>query len=205
MEFLIAVLIFAITTGITPGPNNIMIMTSGLNFGVRNSLPHYLGICFGFPAMVVLIGFGFGFVFDKYPILHLIIRIAGITYLLYLSWVIANAAPNSFETKNSKPLSFLQAVLFQWVNPKAWIMATGSIAAFTTPASDIYLQILTIALIFFLLAFITTGTWLFFGVWLQKFLKDPSHQRVFNVTMAVLLVLSITPSTINFVSEYLSL
>lgn len=204
MEFLFAIFIFAASTSITPGPNNIMIMTSGLNFGTRKSLPHYLGICIGFPLMVALIGFGFGFVFDQFPLLHEIIKIIGIVYLLYLSWVIANAAPKSLDTNESKPISFFQAVLFQWVNPKAWIMATGAVATYTSTASDIYLQVLLIALVFLAVSFPCIGTWLFFGVWLKKFLKDPAHQRTFNISMAVLLVSSIMPITYDLISGYVA-
>lgn len=202
MEFLIPVFIFAASAGITPGPNNIMLMTSGLNFGTRKSLPHYLGICIGFPLMVILIGFGLGFVFDKFPVIHDIIRIAGIVYLLYLSWLIANAAPRSLTENESKPFSFLQAVLFQWVNPKAWIMATGAVAAYTTSTADIYIQVLIIAAIFMLVTFPSTGIWLLFGVWLKHLFKTPAHQRVFNIAMAILLVLSITPIIYDLIREY---
>lgn len=204
MEFLIAIFIFAASTSITPGLNNIMIMASGVNFGTGRSFPHYLGICIGFPAMVVLVGFGFGFIFDRYPMAHEIIRIVGIVYLLYLSWRIANSAPKSLDASESKPISFWQAVVFQWVNPKAWIMATGAVAAYTSAASDIYAQVLLIALVFLLVSFPCVGSWLFFGVWLKRFLKIPSHQKTFNMCMASLLVISILPITYDLIRGYLT-
>jgi len=204
VEFVFAIFLFAAAASITPGPNNIMIMTSGLNFGIRRSLPHYLGICLGFPVMVILIGLGFGFVLDRFPLLHEIIRIAGVTYLLYLSWVIANAAPDPLEANESRPISFLQAVLFQWVNPKGWIMATGAVAAYTSTSSNIYAQVLLIALIFFLVVIPCSGAWLFCGVWLKKLLKTPSHQRAFNISMAALLILSVTPIILDLIQEYLA-
>lgn len=204
MELLLAIFVFASSTSITPGPNNIMIMASGMNFGTRKSLPHYLGICIGFPAMVVLVGLGFGFIFDEYPLIHEIIKIVGIVYLVYLSWLIANSAPKSLDSTETQPISFWQAVLFQWVNPKAWIMATGAVAAYTSAASDIYSQVLLIALVFFAVSFPCIGSWLFFGVWLKKLLKDSSNQRVFNICMALLLVMSIIPVTYDLIRGYVT-
>jgi len=119
MELSLAILIFAVSATVTPGPNNIMIMTSGLNHGIKNSIPHLLGICFGFPIMVVLIGLGFVVVFKMYPLFHEILKILGVIYLSYLAWLIASSSPTSLEGKKSKPFSFTQAALFQWVNPKA--------------------------------------------------------------------------------------
>ena len=154
--------------------------------------------------MVVVVGLGFGFIFDTYPLIHAIIKVVGIVYLLYLSWLIANSAPKSLDSTETKPISFWQAVLFQWVNPKAWIMATGAVAAYTAAASDIYSQVLLIALVFFVVAFPCIGAWLFFGVWLKNVLKDSSHQRIFNTCMALLLVISIIPVTYDLVGGYVN-
>jgi len=201
---MVAVFIFSASATITPGPNNIMLMTSGLNFGAYRSLPHYLGVCIGFPIMVMLIGLGFGFLFARFPVLHNLIQIIGILYLLYLSWLIANAAPSTLDAKQTKPFSFFQAVLFQWVNPKAWIMATGAVAAFTSGGSDIFIQILLIALTFLIVAFPCTAIWLFFGVWLKKIFKNPSHQKIFNIAMASLLILSITPTAYDLIKDFMA-
>ena len=203
MEILIPIFIFSASATITPGPNNIMLMTSGMNFGISKSLPHYLGICLGFPMMVILIGLGFGFIFDSFPFIHLFIRIIGITYLLFLSWKIANSSPNSLESYEAKPFSFLQAIAFQWINPKAWVMATGSVAAFTTSSSVIFMQILLIAFTFMIAAFPCTGIWLFFGATLKKIFTNPSYQKSFNIIMASLLFLSITPSAYDLILDYL--
>lgn len=197
MELLFALLMFAGSTTITPGPNNIMIMASGVNFGIRQSLPHYLGICVGFPIMVILIGCGLGLVFAQYPAIHQVINVIGIAYLLYLAWRIANSAPASLEGGRSSPFSFWQAFAFQWVNPKAWIMATGAVAAYTTAGADVYAQVLLIAAIFLLVAFPGIGIWLMFGVGLQRFLTDPQHHRRFNVTMAMLLAASVMPIVVD--------
>ena len=202
MEYYLALFLFALTATITPGPNNIMIMTSGLNFGIRNSLPHFMGICLGFPTMVALVGFGFSVIFERYPAFHEIIKVLGVLYLLYLSWRIATSPVRSLEGKKSKPLSFIQAVVFQWVNPKAWVMATGAISAYTSLGSDIFWQVIYISLIFLFVAFPCVGCWLFFGVGLRRYLRDPLHQKLFNVTMAILLVLSITPIISELITVY---
>lgn len=193
MELYLAIILFAASTTVTPGPNNIMIMTSGLNYGVKESIPHLLGICFGFPAMVIMVGLGFSVVFEMYPIFHEVIKILGVVYLLYLAWLIASSSPTSLEVDNSKPLSFTQAALFQWINPKAWVMATGAVSAYTSVSSEIFSQVIFIAFAFFIVAFPCVGIWLFFGVGLKKYLNSAKHQKIFNVSMALLLVGSVYP------------
>lgn len=193
MELYLAIFFFGVSTGITPGPNNIMLMTSGMNFGIKRSIPHVLGICVGFPVMIILIGLGFSIVFEKFPILHEVIKILGLVYLLYLSWLIANASPDKLESKESKPFTFLQAALFQWVNPKAWVVATSSISAYTTLEGNIYSQVFIIAISFFFAAIIATSTWLVFGKGIKQVLQSTKQQRIFNISMAALLVASVFP------------
>jgi len=202
MEFYLAILLFAASTTITPGPNNIMIMTSGLNYGVKSSMPHLLGICFGFPLMVVLVGLGFSIVFEMYPIFHQIIKVVGVAYLLYLAWLVASASPTSLEGNKSKPLSFIKAALFQWVNPKAWVMATSAVSAYTSISSDIFSQVLFIAFAFFIVAFPCVGIWLVFGAGLKRYLKSAKHQKVFNLSMALLLVASVLPVINEIITQY---
>ncbi len=193
MELILPIAAFAFTATITPGPNNIMIMASGVNFGALRSLPHLFGICFGFAIMVVLLGVGFGVVFQEFPILHEAIKIVGVLYLLYLAWRIANAGNQSGEKNRSKPLTFIQSALFQWVNPKAWVMGSSAIAAYTRVGENIFLQVLLIAFIFLLVAFPSTGSWLIFGRTMQRFLQKPIHQNAFNISMALLLVATVIP------------
>jgi threonine/homoserine/homoserine lactone efflux protein len=204
MEFYLSIFIFAISSTVTPGPNNIMIMTSGLNYGVKKSIPHLLGICFGFPVMVIVIGFGFSIVFERYPLFNEIIKVLGIVYLLYLAWLIASSSPVSLEGRKSKPLSFTQAALFQWVNPKAWVVATGAVSAYTSVSSDIFTQVIFIALAFLIVAIPSLGTWLIFGVGIKKYLKSPKHQKVFNLSMALLLIVSVLPVLIKLVEQYVT-
>jgi threonine/homoserine/homoserine lactone efflux protein len=204
MEFYLSIFIFAISSTVTPGPNNIMIMTSGLNYGVKKSIPHLLGICFGFPVMVIVIGFGFSIVLERYPLFNEIIKVLGIVYLLYLAWLIASSSPVSLEGRKSKPLSFTQAALFQWVNPKAWVVATGAVSAYTSVSSDIFTQVIFIALAFLIVAIPSLGTWLIFGVGIKKYLKSPKHQKVFNLSMALLLIVSVLPILIKLVEQYVT-
>lgn len=206
MELYIAILVFAFSSTITPGPNNIMIMTSGLNYGIKRSVPHLVGICLGFPLMVAAVGLGFSTVFDKFPILHEIIKVLGVAYLLYLAWLVASAAPSSLESKEqeSKPLTFMQAALFQWINPKAWVMATGAVAAFTSQSTEMLIQVMAISLSFFAVSFPCVGSWLLFGSVLKRFLNQPNYQRMFNVSMALLLVVSVLPVLNELRETYLA-
>ena len=126
-------------------------MASGLNFGWRSSLPHYFGICLGVPSMFLAVGFGLGYLFERYVWLHEMIQFVGIIYLLYLSWLIAISVPTDLDGENvSKPFTFVQAALFQWVNPKAWIMGSSAVATYTTIGSDINFQIVLVGVVFLL-------------------------------------------------------
>ncbi|MGS0682686.1 LysE family translocator [Shewanella sp. 125m-7] len=193
MELILTIALFAFSSGITPGPNNIMLMSSGVNFGVKRSLPHLSGICIGFPAMVLAIGLGLSAVFQSYPVLHSIIKYVGISYMLYLAWLIANSSAKMNGKDTAAPLSFMQAAAFQWVNPKAWIMGIGAVATFTSMSQALTPQVVTIALVFFFIAVPSAFVWLGFGVALKRLLKNQKQQKIFNVTMALLLVLSILP------------
>lgn len=192
LEALLPIALFTFSTSITPGPNNLMIMSSGLNYGVGRSLPHLLGICLGFPAMIIAIGLGLGTLFAQFPLLHEIIRWAGIAYLLYLAWVIAHTREVG-SASSSEPFTFLQAVAFQWVNPKGWIMAVGALAAFTSPGGEMWDDIVCIALAFIAIGGPCIIIWLMFGVGLKRVLNDPVHLRRFNITMGVLLAASVIP------------
>jgi len=185
--------VFGVIAAITPGPNNVMLTTTGLNFGVRRGIPHLLGICIGFPVMLALIGLGFGTLFQLYPVLHEIIRIIGIVYLLYLAWKIANSSGGVSEVTQSKPINFWQSAAFQWINPKAWIMGSSALAAYTTLDDNFFVQVTIICITFMIITFPCAGVWLVFGAGLQKFLRDPAHLKLFNIAMALLLVASILP------------
>ncbi len=202
MDISAAFLLFVVSAAFTPGPNNIMIMTSGLNYGVRSSLPHLLGICFGVPTMFLAVGFGLSFIFEQYLWVHALVQLSGVIYLFYLAWAIANSEPDSLGGaggNSTKPLSFVQAALFQWVNPKAWMMGTGAIAAFSTVGGNVNAQILTMALVFFLMAIPSAGVWLVFGASLKRVFSQRTHLVIFNRCMAALLVLSVLPIVIELI------
>jgi len=193
MDLLVSIVLFALVATVTPGPNNIMVMTSGLNHGVNRTLPHFFGICFGFPTMVIAVGLGLGALFEQFPLLHSVVKLLGISYLLYLAYKIGTTKPDVKGGSSGRPLTFFQAALFQWVNPKAWVMVIGSLAAFTRVGNELFEQALLIALAFFMVSFPCVGLWLLGGASLRRLLTRPRQLQVFNVTMAVLLALSVLP------------
>ena len=193
MDLLIALTVFCIVTLFTPGPNNLMLMTSGLNFGFRRGLPHLLGVVIGFTVMVLLVGFGLGAVFEASPLLYAVLKYAGAAYLLYLAWEIAVSDPSRTGGQvGSRPMGFVKAAAFQWVNPKAWVMAVGAVSTYAAVAA-FPLNIVIIAALFGVLGFASSGTWLGFGSTLQRVLKQPRAVRIFNIVMALLLVASLVP------------
>ncbi len=192
MEY-VAIIIFAITTCVTPGPNNAMIMASGLNYGIRRSLPHYTGICLGFPVMVIAVGLGIASLFEQFPLLHVLLKLVGAVYLTYLAYRIASAPVSEMNASSGKPFSFLQAAAFQWVNPKAWVLAVGATVTYTVISDSYVLQVLTIALIFLLFGAPCIMLWLWFGSSLKTILQNPGNVRIFNISMALLLMSSLIP------------
>jgi len=192
MEWYLSVLLFAVSTTVTPGPNNMMIMSSGLNFGIRRSLPHLMGILIGFPLMIMAVGAGLASVFTAVPQLHIFIQIAGLLYLLYFTYLVATA-DNEVETSSKKTIGFWQAVSIQWINPKAWVIITGAFTAFTTTDTAPFLQVVYITSAFAIVGVPAISLWLFCGALLSRILKQPKPRRYFNYSMAGLLVLSILP------------
>ena len=140
MEHTFAIVLFAISTMATPGPNTLMIMSSGVNFGVKRSLPHFFGICLGFTLMLFLVGLGFSKLFELYPEFYTL-KWLGTMYLLYLAYLISKSSKSSDEEKEKKPFSFVKAVLIQWLNAKAWAISAGAVAAYITVGEHVYRQI----------------------------------------------------------------
>ncbi|MDR9754018.1 LysE family translocator [Pseudomonas sp. SZMC_28357] len=193
LDLLLGFALFALVTSITPGPNNTMLLASGVNFGFQRTLPHMLGITCGFFALVLGVGFGLGAVFQTYPLLYTILRYVGAAYLLYLAWKIAHSGPVSeTDQGQGKPISFLGAAAFQWVNPKAWIMAIGAISTYT-PLQGYFINVIVIAAVFALINLPSVGVWAGCGSLLRNVLRDPRWLRLFNWGMAALLVASLYP------------
>ncbi|KPP84304.1 MAG: putative threonine efflux protein [Rhodobacteraceae bacterium HLUCCO07] len=187
-----AFILFALVSSITPGPNNLMLMASGANFGFRRSIPHMLGIGIGFVVMVFLVGAGLIQVFDAFPISYTLLRIGSVCYLLWLAWRIANAAPpEDGADPGAHPLSFLQAALFQWVNPKAWTMALTAVTLYAPDRS--MAAIALVALIFGAVNLPSVSTWTILGQQMRRILTNPARLRAFNRAMALLLVATLYP------------
>jgi threonine/homoserine/homoserine lactone efflux protein len=192
-ELTIAFMGFAVASFYTPGPNNIMLLSSGLNFGFRRTLPHIAGITLGFAFMVLIVGLGMGAVFATHPLLQTILKYAGAAYLLYLAIVIALAKPTGPEKQSSgQPMTFVGAALFQWINAKGWVIVAGTITAYAAIAPYPWNMIILAALSL-LVGLTSSTTWAFFGTAMQPIVSSPRAVRVFNVAMALLLLVSLYP------------
>ena len=191
-ELFWALLVFVIVMTFTPGPNNAMLMTTGLNFGFRRGLPHMWGVVLGFTFMVFAVGIGLGAVFQAYPGIYSVFKYAGAAYLLYLAWQIANAGGVEESGESSRPISFLEAAGFQWLNPKGWAMAVGSTSAYAAVA-DFPANMLLIAFLCGAFGVLSSVAWLWLGTGLKRVVSSPRGIRIVNVTMALLLVASLWP------------
>jgi len=190
-ELLTSLALFAFVSSITPGPNNLMLMASGANFGFRRTIPHLLGVSLGFVFMASLLGTGLITLFDAFPITYVILKIVSVVYLLYLSWKIATAASNNSSNTAGKPLTFLQAASFQWVNPKVWAMAITVISVYAPERS--LGAVLLVAVIFGAINFPSVALWTIVGQQMGRFLNNSKWLRLFNYFMALLLIGSLYP------------
>ncbi len=196
-DLILALIAFALISSITPGPNNLMLMASGANFGLKRTVPHMLGVSIGFVFMVVLVGAGLVQVFDAWPVSYTVLKAASVAYLLYLAWKIGSnrKAPKGAKT-GSKPMTFLQAAAFQWVNPKAWSMALTALGAYAPPAPSLT-DIVVVAGIFGLTNLPAISTWVMIGQQMSRFLNTPRRLRIFNITAGLLLVATLYPILIS--------
>lgn len=190
-DLFLALLGFAFVTSVTPGPNNMMLLTSGVNFGFRRTVPHMLGISIGHALMVFLVGLGLAGVFTAWPLALTVLKVASVAYMLWLAWKIAHAgAPGEGRVK-PQPMTFLQAAAFQWVNPKAWAMALGAVSAYVVEPS--VWAYAAVAGGFALVNLPSVSVWAGAGQAVRRWLEGPGRLRAFNWTMAGLLVLSLWP------------
>lgn len=186
---------FAAISSITPGPNNMMILASGLNHGLVRSLPHLAGIVLGFSFMVLGVGMGLHAVFTAVPALQTVLKYAGAAYLLWLAWKLANAAPIGAESAAApaaRPMTFLGAAAFQWVNPKGWVMAVSAVTTYL-PADFGLADAAMLAAVFGVVGGPCVALWAVFGVGMRRVLQNPRSVRIFNRVTAGLLVLSLYP------------
>lgn len=192
LDVFLALLVFSFVASVTPGPNNFMLLASGVNFGFRRTVPHMLGIFAGFLVLLIAIALGIGALLDRFPSLHLALKIAGGLYLLWLAWKIATARSMKTTKAGARPLRFLEAAAFQWVNPKAWVIALAAMAAYTDP-QRYALSALIVCLAFSIVNLPSVSLWAGFGTALRGFLDDPVRLKWFNISMGILLVLSLWP------------
>ena len=192
-DLLLALTIYAFVSSITPGPNNLMLLASGVNFGFRRTVPHMLGIGGGFTVMTALVGLGLAGIFTAYPPARQALTVVSVLYLLWLAWKVAHAAPPGKTAAGSdrRPLTALQAAGFQWVNPKAWSMALTANTLYA-PAADLP-SVLTVALVFGAVNLPSVSCWAYLGTAMRGALRDPVRLRVFNRAMAALLVATLWP------------
>jgi len=192
LDLLLALITFAFVSSISPGPNNLMLMSSGANFGFKRTVPHMFGVGLGFTFMVVLVGVGLMKIFNNYPIMYQALKYISISYLIYLAYKIATASkPDTNQQNKAKPITFIQAAAFQWVNPKAWTMALTAISVYS-PSQQIE-SIVIVALVFGLVNLPSVSLWAVLGQQLSKILSNNNRLRAFNFTMAGLLLMSLYP------------
>ena len=192
--------LFMLVSSITPGPNNTMLMASGVHFGYRRTLAHLMGVQLGFGFMLIAVGLGLHTVLSQFPAFYDVVRFAGAAYMVWMAWSLASARPQFQEQaaieqsaqNEHKPLGFWGAVLFQWVNPKAWVMAVTIMSAYVPPGAGL-LQIAPLGLMFAVLGFPCSSVWVGFGSALRSYLQEAFRMRVFNCTMAAALLLSLYP------------
>lgn len=192
-SLLTGLVLFCFVSSITPGPNNLMLMATGANFGARRAAPHASGIVLGFTFMIVAIGLGVAQLFQIYPLAHQLLGVVSVTYLIYLAYKTATARTNLDNPEpTGKPITFWQAAAFQWVNPKAWTMALAAVTVYA-PQPVTYQEVIVVAAIFGAINLPCISVWLLLGVKMRRFLTTPARLRGFNWTMAGLLILSLAP------------
>lgn len=191
-DTLLALFLFAFTTSITPGPNNMMLFASGVNFGFSRTIPHMLGIGAGFLSLLIAVGLGLGALLHSVPMLYTGLKFAGGAYLVWIAWKIGTSRTLSEGKAGAAPMTFLQAAAFQWINPKAWVMAVTAMATYTSEQAYLA-SVLIVGIIFAIVNVPSVSTWAGFGSALRQWLSEPARLKWFNITMAVLLVLSLWP------------
>ncbi len=191
-EILYALIVFCFVSAITPGPNNLMLLASGVNFGFQRTIPHMMGVDLGFALMVGLVGVGLDVVFSRFPTLLPAMRYAGAAYMLWLAARLALAGPIGDAEQRGNPLSFLAAAAFQWINPKAWAIAVSALTAYAV--SENYTRsVAIVAVVFGLVTAPCIALWVLFGTAMRRVLSNPRFVRPFNIAMAALLIASIIP------------
>jgi threonine/homoserine/homoserine lactone efflux protein len=188
----LAFVVFAAVMYFTPGPNNVMLLSSGLTYGFRRTLPHITGIVIGMAFMIAAVGAGLGTIFIAYPVLQTVLKYAGAAYLIYLAIVIAMSGPPKPGEAGRGPMTFWSAAVFQWINVKGWVMVIGSITAYAAIAAFPW-NIVIQTLVTLVVGVPATVAWALFGSALRPVLSSPTAVHTFNIVMALLLLASLIP------------
>ena len=187
LAFLAPATLFMLSMTLTPGPNNVMLTASGANYGYWRTLPHIFGILIGCLVLFIAIALGLGLVFERYPIVQTLLKVLGSAYLLYLAWKIATAPPPDFASQqDARPMTFLAACLFQFANPKAWVMAISGIASFTLSGDAFLASAVVVIAVMGMTNLPSIALWAGFGVAVGKMMKTRRHWQVFNAVMGML-------------------
>jgi len=202
-DILLALAGFAIAASITPGPNNLLVLTSGLHYGVPRTFPLIGGIVAGFVIMLLVIGIGLGTAIQSNPVLHMAAKALGLAYMLWLAWKVARSPIGlaaADDRGDTRPLSAFAGATFQWVNPKAWAIALSAIAAFSIP-NDAPATLGCITLVFAIISFLSLSAWAVFGTLMRSLIDTPSKTRAFNIAMALLLIASAAPVAYDLLAQ----
>ena len=196
-ELIPATIAFFFVSTVTPGPNNLMLMTSGANFGFQRTMPHILGVVIGFAVMTLLVGLGLMRLFIALPLSYFILKAASVICLLFIAWKIATSPLSNSpdDVAKGKPFTFIQAALFQWVNPKAWAVAVVAINVYASPAHSLA-GVFQVAFLCCIACLPSATTWTLLGTQLRRLLTSPLKLQIFNATAAFILVCSLYPMLI---------
>jgi threonine/homoserine/homoserine lactone efflux protein len=192
-------ILFALVTTITPGPNNTMLLASGVNFGFRRTLPHVFGISAGVVLLMLCVGFGLGEAFQRFPALYSVLEIASVAYLLYLAWKIGTSGEVKLRKGERRPMKFHEAIAFQWVNPKAWMMVLTAVTTIHL-SENFGSNVMLMAVVFYVIGLPCICLWAGFGTAMRQVLTDPKRLRIFNLAMALSLVLTLYPIAARLLS-----
>jgi threonine/homoserine/homoserine lactone efflux protein len=193
LDFFLALTVFAFVMAFTPGPNNIMLTASGVNFGFTRTIPHMAGVSIGMLVLLGACAAGLGVVFRAAPALHVALKFVGGVYMLWLAWKVASAKPGTEDSGLlAQPMTFVQAAAFQWVNPKAVVAAISAVALYMRPGHEAY-DFTVMLVVWAVITVLAVLTWTGFGIALRRLLRNPTHARVFNIAMGLLLAASIVP------------
>jgi threonine/homoserine/homoserine lactone efflux protein len=192
-DLFLSLITFAFVSAITPGPNNTMLLASGVNFGFVRTRPHILGVVIGFTIMMLAVGLGVGRIFSLFPQLYTVLRAISIAYLLWLAWRIATAgATDPVVGDVARPMTFMEAALFQWVNPKGWAVCLSVAANYVSPG-NLPVDVAVLSAVFLIVSIVSASSWALFGTSLRPILANEQSMRVFNIAMAVALIASLWP------------